>query len=222
MGRHIAVYGTGGHGREIAWMVQKQLVDSGDVLLGFVDDNVRNVGTKVNGIEVFSLEHVASEHADAQMICAVGAPCLRETLARKCENRNLAFATLLYKGAMLSPDVSFGEGSVLCEGSVITTNISVGRHVHINIGCSISHDVTIGDFATINPGARINGWVYIGSRAYIGAGAVVSNGRPGKPLAIGEGAVVGAGACVIRPVLAGATVVGVPAKPITYRDCTNR
>jgi acetyltransferase-like isoleucine patch superfamily enzyme len=53
--------------------------------------------------------------------------------------------------------------------------------------------------------------VEIGAQAFIGIGATISNGRPGAPLRIGEGAIVAAGACVTRDVPAGAMVAGVPA-----------
>lgn len=199
-------------------MVQKSAgAGSGDMLLGFVDDSPAAIGTAVNGLPVFSIDQIEAQHGDAELICAVGDPRLREKLARRCVDRSLRFATLVYPGTMLSPEVSLGEGSVLCEGAVTTTNIRIGRHVHINVGCTVSHDVVIGDFASLNPGAHINGWVHIGPRAYIGAGAVIRNGRPEEPLVIGEDAVVGAGACVIRPVMPGATVAGVPAKPLERR-----
>ena len=218
MGRRIVIYGTGGHGREIAWMVQKSAAGgSGDMLLGFVDDSPAAIGTAVNGVSVFSLDQIAAEHRDAELVCAVGNPRVREKLARRCEDRSLRFATLVYAGAVISPAVSLGEGSILCEGAVTTTDIRIGRHVHINVGCTVSHDVVIGDFASLNPGAHINGWVHIGPRAYIGAGAVIRDGRPGEPLTIGEDAVVGAGACVVRAVMPGATVAGVPAMPLECR-----
>ncbi|HNG14895.1 hypothetical protein [Accumulibacter sp.] len=47
--------------------------------------------------------------------------------------------------------------------------------------------------------------------AYIGSSAVLKQGRPGKPLVIGWGAVVGVGAVVRKDVAPGATVVGNPA-----------
>jgi sugar O-acyltransferase (sialic acid O-acetyltransferase NeuD family) len=199
-------------------MVQKgAMVGNGDILLGFVDDNPAAIGTAVNGLTVFSLDQIAAQHGEVELICAVGDPCVREKLARRCADRALRFATLVSTGVILSPEVSLGEGSVVCEGSVTTTNIRVGRHVHINVGCTVSHDVVIDDFASLNPGAHINGWVHIGKRAYIGAGAIIKNGSPGDPLVIGEDAVVGAGACVVRPVIAGTTVAGVPAKPLERR-----
>jgi len=48
--------------------------------------------------------------------------------------------------------------------------------------------------------------VQVGMLAHIGAGSTVR-----QRISIGEGAIVGAGAVVIRDVLAGTTVVNVPA-----------
>jgi serine acetyltransferase len=61
----------------------------------------------------------------------------------------------------------------------------------------------------IDPGAVLTGRVRIGSEVEVGSGAVLI-----PDSAVGDGAAVGAGAVVVRPVEAGATVVGVPARPL--------
>ena len=78
----------------------------------------------------------------------------------------------------------------------------------------MAHDCEFGDFVTFAPGVMCNGNVRIEDHVYIGTGAVLKQGRPGEPLVIGRGAVVGMGAVVTRSVAAGTTVVGNPARPL--------
>ena len=212
----IAVYGTGGHGREIAAYLQGGLANRrAEDFVGFIDDNPASVGSTVNGALVFSLQDFAGKHRDARVVCGVGDPRLRQRLAAQCTEHRLGFATVVCAGTVTSPRVVVGDGCMIAPGTITTTDIRLGNHVHVNVGCTISHDVEVGDFANINPGVHVNGWVVIGARAYIGTGATIINGAPGKPLMIGDDAVVGMGACVIRPVAAGQTVVGVPARSIS-------
>jgi sugar O-acyltransferase (sialic acid O-acetyltransferase NeuD family) len=209
-GRQIAVYGVGGHGREIASFIQNRMtVEKDDEFVGFIDDDLRTIDTTINGARVFSFEGLLSHNRHVSVVCGVGSPQLREKLVEKCEKVGLTFANIIYAGASIAPSVSLSDGVVVAPGVIMTTNIKIGRHVHLNIGCSI-----INDYAIVNPGARICGWVHLGKRSYIGAGATISNGQVSEPLVIGDDAVVGAGACVIRSVPAGMTVVGVPARPI--------
>lgn len=212
----IAVYGTGGHGREIAAYLQGGLANHRpEHFVGFIDDDPAAVGTVVNGAAVFPLLDFAAQHPDAAVVCGVGDPAVRQRLAARCSTHRLGFATVVCAGTVTSPQVVVGDGCMIAPGTITTTNIRLGNHVHVNVGCTISHDVAIGDFANINPGVHVNGWVVIGARACIGAGATIINGSRTKPLVIGDDAVVGMGACVIRPVAAGTTVVGVPARSIS-------
>jgi acetyltransferase-like isoleucine patch superfamily enzyme len=77
--------------------------------------------------------------------------------------------------------------------------------------------VVLGDFTTLSPGVHISGWVHVGARVYIGTGAVIINGTAESPLRIGDGAIIGAGACVTKSVESLTTVVGIPARPLAAR-----
>jgi acetyltransferase-like isoleucine patch superfamily enzyme len=69
----------------------------------------------------------------------------------------------------------------------------------------------VGDFSTVSPGVNIAGNVHVGEGVFFGVGANVINGVHSRPLVIGDGAVVAAGACVTRDVEPNSMVAGVPA-----------
>jgi sugar O-acyltransferase (sialic acid O-acetyltransferase NeuD family) len=111
-------------------------------------------------------------------------------------------------------EVEIGEGALISPFVTLTSNIRIGAHFQANLYSYVEHDCIVGDFVTFAPRVACNGNVHIGDHAYIGTGAVLRQGRPGAPLKIGEGAVVGMGAVVTKDVAPGTTVVGVPARPL--------
>jgi serine O-acetyltransferase len=101
-------------------------------------------------------------------------------------------------GLELSPGAPLGGGLYIAHpvGTTVFAE-SLGRNV------TIVHAVTIG-FRGSPPR-----WPHIGDDVFIGAGARVLGG-----IVVGAGASVGANAVVLDDVAAGATVVGIPARPV--------
>jgi acetyltransferase-like isoleucine patch superfamily enzyme len=73
----------------------------------------------------------------------------------------------------------------------------------------LTHDVSVADYVTFAPGAVACGGVTIGPSAYVGAGALIAPG-----VSVGPESLIGIGAVVTRPVVAGATVFGNPARMV--------
>ncbi len=219
----ILVYGAGGFAREVAWLVQKCSSETKPFVVGcFIDDAHIPPGKRLNGIPVLSLDEARLCHPQAQVVAAIGEPAVRAEVIRQAEQAGFRCATLIHPGVEMSEWVEIGDGSIICAGNIITTNIRIGRHVHINLDCTIGHDAVLGDFTTISPGVHISGWVHVGARVYIGTGAVIINGTAESPLRIGDGAIIGAGACVTKSVESSTTVVGIPARPLAARLGTLR
>ena len=215
---HLFVYGTGGHGREIASFLSLYKGSNHDTkLLGFIDDNKDTCSPTVDGLRVYSYEESINLTVCGQrsVVCAIGNPKIRASLVSKCSNNEFNFPIYNFSNFINSSENKIGAGTIIFPGVILTCNIEIGNHVHINLGSTISHDVIVGNFVTINPGVVICGWVHIEDGVYIGAGATISNGNPRRPLILGSDSVIGAGACVIKSVLPQKIVVGVPAKEIS-------
>ena len=209
----FAVYGVSGCGRGVMPLARAQLAREGipATQLVFVDD--RPEVEEVNGHRVLCYEEFVRANASTrQVVIAIANSVVRERLADRCAADGAQPWTVQASNAVIMDDVLLGEGAALSPFVTLTSNIRIGRHFHANLYSYVEHDCVIGDFVTFAPGAKCNGNVHIEDHAYIGAGAVIKQGKPGQPLVIGRGALVGMGAVVTRDVPPGITVVGNPAK----------
>jgi len=204
--KQIAIYGAGGFAREVAWLALSiNEIDDNYQVVCFIDDNEENQGQIKNNIPIMGLEKAREKFPNASIVGGIGSPKVRQILMEKAEASGFSFETLIHPHVDRSQCIEIGEGTVICAGNILTTNITIGRHVQINLDCTIGHDVIMDDYTTLAPGVHVSGWVHFGKRVYVGTGAVIINGTKDKPLSIGDDAIIGAGACVTKPVPSGET-----------------
>lgn len=209
----LAVYGASGCGRGVMpvlfAMVEARRLTAAELL--FVDDAASR--KPVNARRCLSYREFLAEPTDDKRICiAIADPQIRCRLADRCTADGLPFISVIASNAVFMDEVELGEGAIISPFVTLTSNIRIGRHFHCNLYSYVEHDCTIGDFVTFAPGVQCNGNVRIDDQAYLGAGCVIRQGKPGDPLVIGRGAVVGMGAVVTKSVPAGAVVAGNPAR----------
>lgn len=107
----------------------------------------------------------------------------------------------------IEDDVYIGSCTCIDRGTFGDTYIRKG--VKIDNLVHIAHNVDIGENTLVIASSMIAGSVKIGKDCWIAPCVAVRNG-----LQIGQNAFVGLGSVVVKPVDSGATVMGVPAKPL--------
>jgi sugar O-acyltransferase (sialic acid O-acetyltransferase NeuD family) len=214
-----AVYGASGFGREVMPVLRAQLSAMGSDArdLVFIED--RPTRTEVNGHPVLTYEQWLGQPARTRHVAiAIASSSVRERLARRCETDGVGFVDIRASNVVVLDDVVVGPGAILAPFVTLTSNVRIGRHFHANIYSYVAHDCVIGDYVTFAPGVKCNGNVVVEDHAYVGTGAILRQGKPGEPLVIGRGAVVGMGAIVTKNVTPGTTVVGNPARRMAARN----
>lgn len=146
----------------------------------------------------------------------IGSVFVRGPLTLVINNGQVVFekGVFLYPKIKLSVNGTREEPALLKIGKGTTigdrTEIHVGKKVEIGENCSISWDVCIldRDYHELN-GEEVKAPVIIGNKVWIGCRATILKG-----VAIGDGAVIAAGAVVTREVDPNTCVGGNPARII--------
>jgi len=210
MSEQLFVYGAGGFAREVAWLIDSSENSSFEVL-GFIDDNESHPEDWQDPRPIMNFEQSRIKAPDAGYVVGIGSPEMRKQVTVRLVDAGVPLPTVAHSGVQISERISFGEGCIVCAGNILTVDIKIESHVHINLDCTIGHDVVIGEYTTISPGVHISGNVTIEPDVFLGTGACIVNGSVTKPLIIGRGSVIGAGAVVTKSADAYTLYAGVPA-----------
>ncbi len=116
--------------------------------------------------------------------------------------RLLSYIGRWFTGIEIHPGATIGRRFFIDHG----TGVVVGETAEIGDDVTLYHGVTLGG-TTWNKGKR---HPTVENNVVVGAGAKILG-----PLTVGEGARVGSNAVVLKDVPAGATMVGIPARPVS-------
>jgi len=185
----LALYGYGGHAREIAAQI-------GEEVTFFVDDQYSNDIAKP--ISIF-------DPKEYYMMVAVGDSKDRFDMVQKLPKETIYFTFIHPTALILDDNVEVGEGSFIGAYSILTTNIKIGKHALLNRGNQIGHDTIIGDYFSAMPGAIISGNVTIYDCVYMGTNSSIR-----EKTSIHSLSTIGMNGCVVTDINHPGTYVGVP------------
>lgn len=202
----LAILGASGHGKVVA----EAALAAGWAEVLFFDDAwpARNaVGQwTIAGDTAELLQRFSNFHG---VVVAIGVNAIRLAKLDQLRRQGARIATIIHPAAVISTSAHVGEGSVVMAGAIVNAGAMIGRGAILNTACSVDHDCVLGAGTHISPGANLAGNVRLGERTWVGIGAAIRQG-----IKVGTDAVVGAGAVVVKDVLDGQKVVGVPARPL--------
>lgn len=207
--KDLIIFGCGGLGQEIAWLVEEiNEYDKKWNLIGFIDSYPDAQNKSFIGYPVLGPYSVRAKYKDAYYVVAFGDPRLRRKIVEEVNGANVKWANLFSPTTRIHRSNSIGVGVVIGRYTDLTLDCRIGNHVMLNIHVVLGHDVTIGDYSIVSPNVTINGGAKIGSTCSIGANAFV------RDITIGDYVTVGSSSCVVKDIEADCVVAGVPAKII--------
>ena len=189
----LALFGYGGHAREVASQIDQKVTF-------FVDDEYANDIAKP--ISKFNPEEYV-------MMVAVADSKDRFDIVQKLPKETQYFTYIHPTVLIMDDNIELGEGSFIGANSILTTDIKIGKHAILNRGNHIGHDCEIGDYFSAMPGAIVSGNVKIYDCVYMG-----NNSSIREKLSIHSLSTIGMNSAVVKHIEIPGTYVGCPAVKI--------
>jgi sugar O-acyltransferase (sialic acid O-acetyltransferase NeuD family) len=186
-----ALYGYGGHAREVYRQMEEELVF-------FVDDNYSNEIAKP--ISEFDPEKF-------ELMIAISNPKDRCDIVSRLPEGTKYFTFIHPTALILDKNIEVMEGSFIGAYSILTTNIKIGKHAILNRANHIGHDTVIGDYFSAMPGAIVSGNVIIRDRVYLGTNSSIR-----EKISICDDATIGLNSGVVKNITSSGTYIGTPSK----------
>jgi sugar O-acyltransferase (sialic acid O-acetyltransferase NeuD family) len=212
MAEEWVVVGAGVQGRQVCAAVAAAAQAAGDRLLGFLDDDAPKLARTIAGWPVLGPLGWARAHPGPLNV-AIGigqAGTKRQVVARlRAMGAHLRFPPVIHPFSCVGPGVELGEGVVIQPGSVLVCDLTVGEFTIVGACSSLSHDARVGAYNFLSPGLRLAGYGRVEDDCTTGLNTCIL-----AHTTMHSGSISGAGAVIIRDVAPGATVAGVPARPL--------
>jgi sugar O-acyltransferase (sialic acid O-acetyltransferase NeuD family) len=206
--RSIYILGASGFASEVTEYMKD---DNEFDILGYFDENDHSYNEYCYEAPFLGQEKNFDFQEGSNAIITVSNIKIRKNIYNFLKSKKVDLPTIIHNSSFVGKSCNIGESGIICPYVSITSNVNVGKNFHANIYSYVAHGCNIGDNVTFAPSVKCNGNVDIEDDVYVGTGVIIHQGKSKRPIRIGKGSIIAAGAVVTKNVPAGITVFGNPA-----------
>lgn len=211
--KNIAIYGFGGHGREVACML-KHINDQAPKwkLVGFFDDGEAVGKSNRYGKVLGGIDSLNNYNEPISIHIAIADIESRVQIVNQISNVKVEYPNIVAPNVLFLDytTVKLGIGNLISFNSYLGCDVQIGNFNILNGGVVIGHDTTLGSFNNFMPGTRISGGCSIGEYNFFGLNSMTIQG-----IKVGDNTRISAGSLISHNTQDGHLYLGNPAKRMT-------
>lgn len=215
MKEEIILIGGGGHAKSIIDTINTM---SAYNIVGIIDTKEK-LNAIVSGFKIIGEDQDLTYYFNQgirNVVIAIGSIGKVESRIKAyeiCKKIGYQFPNIVDKSAVVSKDITIGEGNFIGKGTIINTKVTIENGCIINTGSIIEHGCNIENFVHIAPGSVLCGNVWIKKNSHIGAQSTII-----QNVTVGEDSVIGAGSLVLKDIPSNRLAYGRPAKEVKLNE----
>lgn len=211
--KNIAIYGFGGHGREVA-CVLKQINDQSPTwnLVGFFDDGEAVGKSNRYGKVLGGIDSLNNYNEPISVFIAIADIETRVRIVNQISNVHVEFPNIVAPNVLFydQPTVSVGKGNLINFNSIISCDVQIGDFNLLIGSIVLGHDTTLGSYNSLMPSTQISGSCSVGDCNFFGLKSMTIQG-----IKIGDNTRIGGGSLITHNTQDGHFYFGNPAKKMT-------
>ncbi|QYY27671.1 MULTISPECIES: acetyltransferase [Cupriavidus] len=171
----IVIAGAGGLGLELFDYLDREALDGGPPVVGFIDDTPGKVPDGVNRPNLGPIRQFVAAPQQGVMV-AIGSPAARQDVFRWLLQQRVMMPSYVHATALVSTSSRLGMAALIFPFTVVSRDATVEDGVVANAFCGIGHGASVGPCSVLSPHVVLNGNSSVGPGCFLGTRATLYPG----------------------------------------------